>query len=126
MNPLKTRAINLRKKGYSYALIRDKLGVPKSTLSNWLTKIPFVPNKEVLERIGNASLKMTKTKQKEKFRIWSAIRKEAKEEVGKLSERDLFMIGLGLYIGEGSNARYQRKILRLQSIYIRTTTYKRH
>ncbi len=35
------KAIELRKKGMSYSQIREKLGTPKSTLSNWLKDHPL-------------------------------------------------------------------------------------
>lgn len=103
-NPLKIKALSLRKQGYSYSLIRDKLGISKSTLSNWLTELPFTPNKQVLKRIGNASLRMVQRKQAEKFSTWERIKDEAEKEIGPLTERDLFMFGLGLYLGEGTKS----------------------
>lgn len=104
MNQPHIKAIQLRKKGYSYGLINEQLGVSKSTLSNWLSGIPFHPNREVLRRISKASLKMTRTKQYEKFRIWNAIKQRATNEIGTITKRDLCMLGLGLYIGEGTKS----------------------
>ena len=104
MNRLHTEAIRLRKEGYSYGLIKERVNVSKSTLSNWLSEIPFHPNKEVLRRINEASLKMIRTKQYEKFRVWNIIKREAAHEVGMITKRDLFMLGLGLYIGEGAKS----------------------
>ncbi len=43
----KQQAISLRKKGFSYNLITDKIGTLKSTLSAWLKDVPFLTNKEV-------------------------------------------------------------------------------
>ncbi|MEI8343923.1 MAG: hypothetical protein WCF93_03175 [Candidatus Moraniibacteriota bacterium] len=43
----KQQAISLRKKGFSYNLITDKIGTLKSALSAWLKDVPFLPNKEV-------------------------------------------------------------------------------
>lgn len=53
----KEQAINLRKKGYSYKLIIDKIGTSKSTLSAWLKNVPFEANKEVQQRIKAGPLK---------------------------------------------------------------------
>lgn len=102
MNGLKQDAIDLRKQGYSYNLIKSKIGVSKSTLSNWLVEIPFQPNQEVIARIKDASMKLMRKKQKDKFDTWDRIKVEAIKEVGQISQRDLFMLGLGLYLGEGS------------------------
>jgi transcriptional regulator with XRE-family HTH domain len=101
----------LRKAGYSYAMINKKLGVAKSTLSNWLNNIEFLPNEEVIARIGRAKLKSALFKQKMKFADMEKRQKEALKDVGTLSTRDLFMLGIGLYLGEGSKANEQVRIV---------------
>ena len=67
MKSLKEKSINYRKKGYSYNMINQKLGVSKSTLSNWLCKIPYSPNKKVIERVGLAKLKSASFKHNQKI-----------------------------------------------------------
>lgn len=57
MNVYRSEALALRKAGYSYAMISERLGVSKSTLSNWLSGVPFTPSQELIERVGNAKLK---------------------------------------------------------------------
>lgn len=101
MNPLKEQSIKLRKAGWSYNMIREELGVPKSTLNNWLGRILFVPNKEVIARIGRAKLKSALFKQRMKFRSFELAKQQARKDVGALSQRDLFLLGIGLYLGEG-------------------------
>src|ERR1700683_3559654 len=98
----KLRAIQLRKEGYSYKYISEVLKVSKSTLSDWLITIPYTPNNETVERIGKARAASgrVKTEIKQASILEAAI--EAKRQFGKVSQRDLFMLGLGLYIGEGS------------------------
>ncbi|MCX6813477.1 MAG: helix-turn-helix domain containing protein, partial [Candidatus Azambacteria bacterium] len=110
MNPLKQNAIKLRKAGYSYSMISKELNVAKSTLSNWLTNIPFKPNKEVLKRVGKAKLKSALYKQKIKFENITRMKNEAAREVGEVSLRDLFMLGIGLYLGEGSKSHEEVRI----------------
>jgi len=97
------KAIILRKSGYSYSFISNKIGISKSTLSNWLTDIPFVPNHETLNRIGAGKLKTAIRKSKEKILSIEKAKDVAEKDMGNnLSRRDLFMLGLGLYIGEGA------------------------
>jgi transposase len=48
----KRQAVELRGKGMSYGLISEKLGISKSTLSNWLKDLPYTPNEQVLSRIS--------------------------------------------------------------------------
>lgn len=111
VNSLKQDAINLRNQGYSYNLIKAKLGVPKSTLSNWLVEIPFQPNQEVITRIRDANMTLVRKKLKDKFDTWDRIKIEAAKEVGSVEKRDLFMLGLGVYIGEGSKGFGNVKII---------------
>ena len=52
-NKLKQKAINLRLSGCSYSQIKDKIGVSKSTLSNWLDKYPL-SNERIRELRDNS------------------------------------------------------------------------
>jgi hypothetical protein len=99
---LKSQAIFLRKKGYSYNLISEKLGIAKSTLSGWLKEAPFVPNETVLERIKNGPFISGQLKHKERVRNILESKELAKKELGIISKKDLWMLGIGLYLGEGS------------------------
>jgi len=42
-------------------MISEKLGLAKSTLSDWLRDIDFLPNRKVLLRIKDARKKLVKT-----------------------------------------------------------------
>lgn len=99
---LKARAITLRKKGWSYNDIKNRLNVSKSTLSHWLRDIPYNPNETVLKRIAQGTANSNATRYENKAKSIADGRKFGKDAVAKLTERDLFMLGLGLYIGEGS------------------------
>ncbi len=98
----KLRAVELRRKGYSYNYISDTVKVSKSTLSDWLADIPYTPNEETILRIGKARAASGQAKSRLKQESIILARHEAGRELGKVSKRDLFMLGLGLYIGEGS------------------------
>lgn len=99
---LKKRAIYLRKKGYSYNMITEKTGMSKSTLCCWLKEIPFTPNKFVLARIKEGTRLSAQTRNDEKIRGINVARENARKELGILTRRDLWLLGIGLYIGEGS------------------------
>jgi hypothetical protein len=104
VNILHQQATELRDNGYSYNMIKKKLGVSISTQSNWFANRPFTPNPELLERVKSGSMKNGQLRHNEKVaNIDKALRSAAKE-IGKLSKRDLWMIGLGLYMGEGSKS----------------------
>ena len=99
---LKEKAINYRKRGYSYGMISEKLGLAKNTLSNWLKEIPYKFNEETLKRIKLAPIKSSQITHNRKVANILTIKKLAKTEIGKLTKRDLWLLGIGLYLGEGS------------------------
>lgn len=90
-------------------MISQKIGVKKSTLSNWLNKIPYSPNKEVIKRIGSAKLKSALFKHNQKMNEIAEMRILAKEDLGKITKRDLWLFGIGLYLGEGNKSNEQIK-----------------
>src|SRR3989339_923696 len=104
MNRRKEKAIILRKKGYSYNMISEKLNISKGTLSCWFKEIPFIPNKLVIERIKKGPYKSGQIRHNQRVKDIAKIKKLAKEEIGTITKRDVWMIGVGLYIGEGSKS----------------------
>lgn len=101
MNAYRSEALVLRKAGYSYAMISERLGVSKSTLSNWLSGVPFTPSQELIERVGNAKLKSALYKHHLKLESIERAKMYAENDIRGLSKRDLFMLGIALYLGEG-------------------------
>ncbi len=99
---LKEKAFELRKSGFSYSYISEKVKITKGTLSAWLSNVPYVPNDEMILKMGKARTASGFAKHKLKLQSLDEANKQAKEDVGVLSRRDLFMLGLGLYIGEGT------------------------
>lgn len=106
MKPLsfKEKAINYRKRGYSYSMISEKLELSKSTLCGWLKEIPYKPNKEVIKRIGLARMKSAQFKHDQKIANIRTVKKLAERELGKLTKRDLWLLGIGLYLGDGNKS----------------------
>ena len=104
MNSLRTRATILRDQGYSYNMIKEELGISISTMSYWFSDRPFTPNKEMLHRIKAGPLKNGTKRHNERVQATRKIIDISAKEVGHLSSRDLWMLGLGLYIGEGSKS----------------------
>ena len=101
-SPAKEKAIKLRDSGYSYKMIGHSLGIPKSTLSNWFKDKPFIPNKEVLNRIQYGPIKSAEKSHNRKVAEIEKLLAVGTKEVGILSKRDLWLLGIGLYIGEGT------------------------
>lgn len=104
---LKEKAISYRKHGYSYNMISEKLGLAKSTLSDWLREIPYNPSEEVKKRIKLGHIKTAQFRHNQRVADIEKMRKLTKKELGKLTKRDLWLLGIGLYLGEGSKL-YER------------------
>lgn len=104
---LKTRAINLRKQGQSYNQISQKLNIPKSTLSNWLSKLSWstvVKSNLIDKTLGTRKLALIKAnieRQNTANNRHMQFRNEARNEYAKLSKNKLFIAGISLYWGEG-------------------------
>lgn len=97
-------AIEMRKSGHSYNHIASKVGVSKSTLSVWLADVPYTPNPETVNRIGKARAASVEAKRRLKRETFERARQESQIDIRSVSARDLFMLGLGLYIGEGAKS----------------------
>src|SRR5258707_15139920 len=102
MNELRSSAEELRAAGYSYGMIHEKLGIAKSTMNYWFRDKPFTPNYQVVQRIKYGPLKIGAKRHNQRVEDIAQMRKLGIEEIGVLTKRDLCMLGLGLYIGEGS------------------------
>lgn len=108
---LKEKVINYRRHGYSYGMILEKTRLSKSTLSNWLKEVPYNPCKEVIMRIGAGRSKAAQTKHRQKVKSILQIKDSARKELGRLTKRDLWLLGIGLYLGEGSKSHENIRII---------------
>jgi hypothetical protein len=104
------QALKLRKAGASYSRIKLKLGIPKSTLSTWFSKLDWSQvitkqlNEKHLAANRNRILQINSSKRLATINRHNAYRREAQDEFNKLLENPLFIFGLGLYWGEGEKA----------------------
>ncbi len=98
---IKKKVLELRKLGYSYSYIKNKFSIPKSTLSEWLSDVQFKPNKYTLDTIEKARSISGLYKNRKKIENLEKAKRQSEKDIGKLSDRDIMMIGLGIYIGEG-------------------------
>ena len=105
MKTPKQQALEFRKKGYSYTYIHEKTKLSKSTLSHLLRSVPYTPNAFTKKTIGSARVQSGVHKANSKRQSIATARKRAVEDIGQLSHRDLFMLGIGIYIGEGSKTQ---------------------
>lgn len=110
----KSSAIKQRKNGKSYTKISQELGIPKSTLSNWLSQERWSKNvtRKILKtsydsRISNLREESTKRRTRAEARH-EMYRHQARFCFASLAENDLFLVGLSLYWGEGEKTKSGR------------------
>ena len=104
------QAIEMRKSGYSYTYIKNKIFVSRGTLSNWLSGVPYVPNQKTINKIRQARNLAIQTQKAKKIKSIKNAKNLAIKDIGKFTKRDLFMLGVGIYIGEGSKTIYNSSI----------------
>ena len=103
----KKTAIKLRKKGFSYNQIKNRLRVSKSTLSIWCRDIILTPKqmenliKRKLRGSEKGRIIGAKKQQQKRVKKTKKLLRLGMKEVGKLSKRDEFIAGIGLYLGDG-------------------------
>lgn len=100
-------AKRMRKSGISLGDISKKLNVTKSTLSFWCKDI-ILTESAILKVKTNGKIKSVRgllryseTKRKERMVRNILQKQEGVKVLGILSSRDILMVGLGLYWGEG-------------------------
>ena len=100
-------AIRLRREGVTYYDIMQRVGIPKSTLWRWLKAEGLVETqpqrltelKRLAQQKGAAVVKARRIARTR------AIMEQASGEIGVLSQRDLWLLGLALYWAEGSKQK---------------------
>src|SRR3989344_9168464 len=98
-NEQKNLAIDLRMRGMSYSEIKREVVVPKSTLSFWLKSIKLSSRK--LFRLEQKRLEAIKESSRKKvIKTLEQIKKiqtSSANDIGKISKRELWLMGVALY-----------------------------
>jgi predicted transcriptional regulator len=92
-------AIEMRKRGFSYSEIHDRLGISKSTLSFWLAKIKvddYFPIK-MKERQLEALRRGVERKKTQAEQAIETIKNSSSKDIGKISAREMWLMGVVLY-----------------------------
>lgn len=101
------RAIELRKRGLSYSSIKRELNVSKSSLSLWLQKYPLTERQ--IYKLSPLSRErriehFRETFRKKRLSVLNEAYDIEKVKIGRLSQREIYLMGLMLYWGEGMKA----------------------
>ncbi|RCG17845.1 hypothetical protein DTL70_26655 [Streptomyces diacarni] len=105
---LRARARELRRQGWTYDRIELELGVSRSSVSLWVRDLPRPPRRTSEEASAIARRGWERTlqlREEERQRTKAA----AAAEIGTLTDRELFLIGVGLYWAEGSKSKVYRR-----------------
>jgi len=109
----KERAIELRKKGYSYNEILKEVKVAKSSLSLWLKDSPLTADEKISlkkRKLGNITrgrIRAGATHRKNRLIRERGYYDEAKALFNKHGNKPLFHIGITLYWAEGAKRNNQ-------------------
>ncbi len=100
-------AIELRKQGYTYSEILQRVKVAKSTLSDWLRGIKLAKKQKhrITEKKKMARLRAIEKIRKIRIQRSKALINSSKKDIKQLSKKDLFILGIALYWAEGSKQK---------------------
>jgi Homeodomain-like domain len=118
----KNKVLLLRKQGLSYRQIQERLHIPKSTLSVWLSPHKWSKNiKDTLLKVNTIQSKihiekLNKVRSKALKEIYKQSELEAVSEYRTLKYHPLFIAGLMLYWGEGDKSTSSTSQIRLGNV----------
>ena len=106
----KETAIKLRKKGYSYSEILKKVPVAKSTLSLWLRSVGLAKKQKqrLTDKKKAAQQKGAEARRRQRIEITKEIKDKSRKEIEKISNKELWLIGIALYWAEGEKEKMCR------------------
>ncbi|GHD63715.1 hypothetical protein GCM10010317_060900 [Streptomyces mirabilis] len=108
---LRDKARELRLQGWTYDQIQVELGCSKSSISLWVRDLPPPERKKRTREEASAIAKRG-------WEVTMRLREEERQqtklvaagEIGRMSGRELFLVGVGLYWAEGSKDKpYDRR-----------------
>lgn len=100
---LKNTALALRKEGLSYSEIKERVPVSKATLSKWFKEIKLSPiqRARLKAKRAEAAKRGTEKKIAKTIQAIEEIKKSSSREVGKISRREWWLLGIMLYWKNG-------------------------
>lgn len=104
---VKKKAVEMRRNGRTYSEILKIIPVAKSTLSLWLKDVGLSQSQsqKISKKRVDAARKGGDRRRMQRVLETEKIQHEARESIGKISERELFLIGVALYWAEGSKQK---------------------
>jgi transposase-like protein len=104
---LREQAVKLRLEGYTYKEIRALVPVSKSTLSLWLRNLALTPDQQSVldDRRATANERRNAAVRASHELRRAKVIAAARQEIGPLSEKELFIAGVAAYRAEGQKSK---------------------
>ncbi|MGW5058388.1 hypothetical protein ACWEQ2_13930 [Streptomyces sp. NPDC004096] len=107
---LREKARELRLRGWTYDRIQVELGCSKSSISLWVRDLPRPERTRSREEAAAIARKGWEARLRIRDEERQRTKQGAAQEVGGMTDRELFLVGVGLYWAEGSkNKPYRRQ-----------------
>ncbi|MER6124051.1 hypothetical protein ABT173_15620 [Streptomyces sp. NPDC001795] len=106
---LRDKARELRLQGWTYDQIQVELGCSKSSISLWVRDLPRPERKRSYEEAAAIARRGWEAKLRLRDEERQRTKETAEQEVGPLTDRELFLVGVGLYWAEGSKSKPYRR-----------------
>lgn len=106
----KIKAIALRRRGRTYSEILKQVPVAKSTLSLWLREVGLAKaqKQRITKKRKEAQMKGAMARRQQRIVLTDRIYKEAEKEIGLITKRELWLMGIMLYWAEGGKEKAWR------------------
>jgi hypothetical protein len=107
---LREKAIGLRRQGKTYSEILKEVLVAKSTLSLWFHEVELAKHQvqRITEKRIAGQKKGAQARRSQRIALQHKIWLKSEQEIGSLSDRELWLIGIALYWAEGSKEKTWR------------------
>ncbi|GGV52701.1 hypothetical protein GCM10010277_49600 [Streptomyces longisporoflavus] len=105
---LRDRARELRLQGMTYDQIQVELGCSKGSISIWVRDLPKPERRRTREEASAIARRGWAGTMQRREEERQRIKETATGEIGALSDRELFLVGVGLYWAEGAKAKSHR------------------
>lgn len=106
---LRAKARELRLQGMTYDQIQVELGCSKSSISLWVRDLPKPERKRTTAQASEIARRGWEATMRRRDAERTLTKKGAAAEIGPLSPRELFLVGVGLYWAEGSKSKAYRQ-----------------
>ncbi|MFE1476741.1 hypothetical protein ACFW6N_23175 [Streptomyces cyaneofuscatus] len=105
---LREKASELRLQGMTYDQIQVELGCSKSSISLWVRDLPKPERKRSREESSAIGRRGWEATLQRRDAERQAQKQTAAAEVGAMTDRELFLLGVGLYWAEGTKSKPYR------------------